>query len=32
MVRVRGPVVEKLTATFLFDWYVENDISLDELQ
>jgi len=32
MVRVRGPVVEKLTATFLFDWYVENDISLNELR
>ena len=28
MVRVRGPVVEKITATFLFDWYVENGINL----
>jgi len=32
MVRVRGPVVEKMTATFLFDWYVESSISLNELQ
>lgn len=32
MVRLRGPVVEKMTATFLFDWFVENNISLDELQ
>ena len=32
MVRVRGPVVEKMTATFLFDWFVESGISLDDLQ
>ncbi len=32
MVRVRGPVVERMTAVFLFDWYVENGISLNELQ
>ncbi len=32
MVRVRGPVVEKMTATFLFDWYVENSVSLNELK
>jgi cardiolipin synthase len=31
MVRLRGPVVEKMTAAFLFDWYVENDISAEEL-
>jgi cardiolipin synthase len=31
MVRVRGPVVEKMTAVFLFDWYVESGISLTEL-
>ena len=32
MVRVRGPVVEKMTATFLFDWYVESGINLSELK
>jgi cardiolipin synthase len=32
MVRVRGPVVEKMTATFLFDWYVESGINLNELE
>jgi cardiolipin synthase len=31
MVRVRGPVVEKMMAVFLFDWYVESGISLTEL-
>ncbi|MDW7773703.1 MAG: cardiolipin synthase [Desulfobulbaceae bacterium] len=32
MVRLRGPVVEKMAATFLFDWFVENNISLDEMK
>ncbi len=32
MVRVCGPVVEKLTAAFLFDWYVESNLDLDSLQ
>ena len=31
MVRVNGPVVEAMTATFLFDWFVENDLNPDEL-
>lgn len=28
MVRVQGPIVEKMTAAFLFDWYIDNGISL----
>ncbi len=32
MVRVHGPVVEKMTATFLFDWHVESGINLNELE
>lgn len=31
MVRVRGPVVEKIASTFLFDWYVENGVNLSGL-
>lgn len=31
MVRVRGPVVEAMTATFFYDWYVESEISQQEL-
>ena len=30
-VRVRGPVVEALTATFFYDWFVESGISQQEL-
>lgn len=30
MVRVKGPVVEKMTATFLFDWFLENNIDLND--
>jgi len=32
MVRVRGPVVEKMSATFFFDWLVENAIELTDLK
>ncbi|HBI16168.1 MAG TPA: cardiolipin synthase [Desulfobulbaceae bacterium] len=31
MVRVRGPVVEAMTATFFYDWFVESEISQQEL-
>lgn len=31
MVRVEGPVVETMTATFLYDWFVENDIDPDSI-
>jgi len=31
MVRVQGPVVEKISATFLFDWYVERGVSLQSI-
>lgn len=30
MVRVTGPVVEVMSASFLYDWYLENDITLEE--
>lgn len=32
MVRVRGPVVEKMSATFLFDWFVEKGSGLTDQQ
>lgn len=32
MVRVRGPAVEALATTFLADWYVETDSTLDDLR
>lgn len=32
MVRVRGPVVEAMTATFLYDWFVEKDIDPNEIR
>lgn len=32
MVRIEGPAVEALQITFLADWYVETDESLDKLQ
>lgn len=31
MVRVRGPVVEAMTATFFYDWFVESEISQQDL-
>lgn len=31
MVKVKGPIVEAMTATFLYDWSVENDIDLDTI-
>lgn len=31
MVRVRGPVVEAITATFLYDWFIENDLTPEEM-
>ncbi len=31
MVRVRGPVVEAITATFLYDWFTENDLTPEEM-
>lgn len=31
MVRCRGPVVEAMTATFFYDWFIESEISLEEL-
>ena len=31
MVRVRGPIVEAMTATFLYDWFIENDIAPEEI-
>jgi len=31
MVRVQGPVVEAMTATFFYDWFIESAISLEEL-
>jgi cardiolipin synthase len=32
MVRVEGPAVEALQITFLADWYVESDATLDEIR
>jgi cardiolipin synthase len=32
MVRVQGPAVESLAVTFLADWYVETEASLEELR
>ncbi len=32
MVRVQGPAVESLATTFLADWYVETESTLDELR
>lgn len=32
MVRVRGPAVEALAATFFADWYVETEATMDELR
>jgi cardiolipin synthase len=32
MVRVEGPAVEALQITFLADWYVESNVSLDEIK
>lgn len=32
MVRVQGPAVESLAVTFLADWYVETEATLDELR
>lgn len=32
MVRVQGPVVEAITATFLYDWFVENDIAPEDME
>jgi len=32
MVRVQGPGVEALAITFLADWYIESDATLDELR
>ena len=32
MVRIEGPAVEALQITFLADWYVESDASLDEIR
>jgi len=32
MVRVQGPTVESLAVTFLADWYVETDNSLEDLR
>ncbi len=31
MVRVKGPVIEAMTATFLYDWFVENNLNPDEI-
>jgi len=31
MVRVKGPVVEAMTATFLYDWFVESNKKPDEI-
>lgn len=31
MVRVSGPVVEAMTATFLYDWFLENNLNPDEI-
>ncbi|MDY0349734.1 MAG: cardiolipin synthase [Desulfobulbaceae bacterium] len=31
MVRVQGPVVEAMTATFFYDWFIESAVSLEEL-
>ncbi|MDD3620580.1 MAG: phospholipase D-like domain-containing protein, partial [Desulfobulbaceae bacterium] len=30
MVRVQGPVVEAMTATFFYDWFIESAVSLEE--
>ena len=32
MVRIEGPAVEALQITFLADWYVESDATLDEIK
>ena len=32
MVRVRGPAVESLATTFLADWYVETDYTMEDLR
>lgn len=32
MVRVQGPGVEAITGTFLYDWFVENDIAPEEME